>query len=213
MLKVSITSGMGPVEVQEFVRLLKDRFIALLGEGGHIDSIVEYPGSGPGLLMYVEILCSGAGLEKLLASESGTHALIKRTELRPGHKRKRWFAGVHVVECNPDTDAAVTSEPVLSDLKITTALAGGPGGQNVNKRSTKVQVLHVPTGISVSCARERSQSRNRQLALQLLGRKIEEAGQAKRSAAARQDWLRKLQVERGNPVRTYRDEGGVLSHA
>jgi peptide chain release factor len=93
-----------------------------------------------------------------------------------------------------------------SDVRFETMRASGPGGQHVNRTESAVRVTHVPTGAQATASEERSQHRNKKLALARLGRKLDDTEASRRSEAARLRWRAHRTLERGNPVRVFREE-------
>ena len=102
----------------------------------------------------------------------------------------------------PPTDARFDPQ----DVRFETMRASGPGGQHVNRTESAVRVTHVPTGLQASASEERSQHRNKALAVARLSRKLEGLKDQQRSAAERERWQAHQALERGNPVRVFREE-------
>lgn len=116
---------------------------------------------------------------------------------RPGHKRRNWFVGINFI------NELELPELKESDIRYESCRSGGHGGQNVNKVETSVRAIHVPTGLSVRCSDERSQSQNKSLARERLLLKLYEKNQSLLADAAKSAWLNHTDLERGNPVKTF----------
>lgn len=186
---ILISSGRGPVEVRRFVDALATH---LCGLGGRE---TQRHGEPPDSVQLA--LEDGARW-------TGTHVLVSASRGR--HARKRWFVRVDLVP-------HATEAPRLSerDLRIQATRAGGPGGQNVNKRSTAVRAVHTPSGLAVRAAGQRSQRDNRAAALRqleeaLASRHAQELARGKAQTRALHDRL-----ERGAARFTWRPapQGGL----
>jgi peptide chain release factor len=123
-----------------------------------------------------------------------------RSPFRPTHKRKNWFVGIDVLEPVDETHFD------LKEVRWETMRAGGPGGQHVNRTESAVRVTHLPTGAQAMAMEERSQHRNRKLALARLAKKLAEVNSKRIGDAREERWRAHQGLERGNPVRTFRME-------
>ena len=116
---------------------------------------------------------------------------------RPGHKRSNWFVGINFFD--------EVELPKISDADIVyeTCRSGGKGGQNVNKVETAVRAIHIPTGLSVKCSDERSQSQNKTLARERLLLKLHQQNDKAIAESQSRQWSNHDNLERGNPVKKF----------
>lgn len=131
-----------------------------------------------------------------LSAMEGTVLWICKSPIRPEHKRKNWYVDVSII---PEKETVSTED----DYRIEKFHSGGKGGQNVNKVETGVRVVHIPTGISVSCTEERSQFMNKQKALKRLQGILAAMEQEAEDKQTNQAWREHNRIVRGNPVRIY----------
>ena len=203
--RLLVTSGTGPEEVRRFVALLAARLEGLCIAAGLLLLRREVRGA-PAAPRSVALVIDGEGSEGL-AAEIGTHALVCRSPRRGAASRKRWFARVALAE-ELEVGVVVVAR---SDVAVRACRAGGPGGQNVNKRSTAVRATHRPTGLSVRADDERSQRDNRRLAERRLTDALTRRAVAARASTEAAERLLHHRLQRGEPVRTYRlDARGAL---
>ncbi len=136
-----------------------------------------------------------------LKNESGVHRLVRISPFNAKAKRHTSFALVEVLPVLPPLERAAIPE---DELRVEFARAGGPGGQNVNKRETAVRVIHIPTNIAVHVATERDQRQNREKALEILSAKLFTLEEEKRKAEVEGRQISKTtEVEWGNQIRSY----------
>lgn len=188
-----ITSGRGPAEC----RLALAEVVAALAVEAAAQGLTFAAESNPGAdKASVMASLDGEGTAAFLRGWEGSVQVVARSVLRPGHRRKNWFVAIQRL---PDPPALPELDP--ADLVYETMRAGGPGGQHQNTTESAVRVTHRPSGASALARDGRSQHRNKALALARL--KAVLAGIAAREADRRafRDWLARIEVERGNPVR------------
>jgi putative peptide chain release factor H len=202
---LTISSGLGPVEARMFVAALADALVARAPKLGVLveDVVVHGDASAP---RSIDIGVRGETVS--LHALVGTHALVHKSATRSKRDRKRWYVGVTLhapsVGTLPEVDPA--------DVRIETCRAGGPGGQHVQKTESAVRIVHIPTGISVRIAAERSQHQNRSRAFERLREVLAERAQLAAASAKSARRGACLGVARGGEVMrwTLRDGGSAL---
>ena len=164
MTRLLLTSGRGPAECRIALGGILRRLVDEAGVVG-IDADAAFGkapdayGAGSAI-----VALHGEGAAHFAARWTGTAQWIAPSPLRPHQKRKNWFVGI--VDLGP---ARAAPEPLsVSDVRFGAFSAGGPGGQHQNKTETAVRATHAPTGLSVVARNERSQHRNKTLALERL---------------------------------------------
>jgi peptide chain release factor 2 len=136
-----------------------------------------------------------------LKHEAGVHRLVRMSPFNAAGKRQTSFSLVEVLPKLPDVGEAHIPE---SELEISVARSGGPGGQNVNKRDTAVRMTHRPTGISVHVTSERSQAQNREKALEMLRGKLFKMRQEAQEKESRGlSTGASTKIEWGSQIRSY----------
>jgi peptide chain release factor len=206
-LWLQITAGKGPEECAwAVVQVLEKVCTEAAAAGLETKTIEVEPGPQGGTALSALIAISGPeNLKTFANSWRGTVQWIARSPFRPRHKRKNWFVGIEVLE--PIEEARFNPKEVQWE----TMRASGPGGQHVNRTESAVRATHVPTGLQASAMEERSQHRNRKLALARLAQKLADLDDEKQSEARDTRWRAHHQLERGNPVRVFR-EGAAQIH-
>ncbi|WYE12439.1 peptide chain release factor 2 [Fusobacterium polymorphum] len=197
---VTIHSGAGGTEACDWADMLYRMYLRWCNLKGYKVSELDFMEGDSVGVKSVTFLVEGINAYGYLKSEKGVHRLVRISPFDANKKRHTSFASVEVV---PEVDENVEVEINPADIRIDTYRASGAGGQHVNMTDSAVRITHFPSGIVVTCQKERSQLSNRETAMKMLKSKLLELELKKK-----EEEMKKIQGEQsdigwGNQIRSY----------
>ncbi|MFD0963279.1 peptide chain release factor H [Pseudofulvibacter geojedonensis] len=195
---IQISAGRGPLECCWVVAQVLKFFLEEV-KNNQIEYTIlnKQNGMENGTVQSVTLSLTSHSLDLFLSQWIGTIQWIGKSQFRKYHKRKNWFIGIYELQ-------QVRSQKIaMQDIYYQTMRSQGKGGQHANKVNTAVRAIHKPTGLAVVSMDSRSQTQNKKLATERLIVKLKDQQINELAKQATEDWTQHLNIERGNPVKTF----------
>ena len=197
---VTIHPGAGGTESQDWAEMLLRMYLKWAERRGFKREVLDYqPGEEAGIKS-TTITLGGENAFGLMSAEAGVHRLVRISPFDQAARRHTSFASVYVW---PEIEEDIDLEIPEKDLRIDTYRSSGAGGQHVNVTDSAVRITHIPTGIVTSCQNERSQHKNRDVAMKVLKARLYDMRQKEQQAKLEQIGGAKKDIAFGSQIRSY----------
>ena len=200
---LTVMAGAGGVDAEDFARMLLQMYKKFFDNKCWGYQTIHQNENDHGGYRNVTLEISGKGAYGLMKNENGVHRLVRTSPFNAKGLRHTSFALVEFIPKFEKINLADIAIPE-DELKVEYSRAGGPGGQNVNKRETAVRVVHLPTNISAHSDNQRSQAQNKEKAIQILSGKLYAWREEEKKKKEQGLYVSKtMEIEWGNQIRSY----------
>jgi len=197
---LTIHPGAGGTESQDWAEMLYRMYLRWSEAHGYRVEALDYQKGDEAGLKSATLMIKGANAYGRLRAENGVHRLVRISPFDASGRRHTSFASVYAV---PELDDSIDVKIEEKDLRVDTYRSSGAGGQHVNVTDSAVRVTHLPSGLVVSCQNERSQHRNREMAMRVLKARLYEVEQRKRDEKRKAEEGEKKDIDFGSQIRSY----------
>lgn len=204
---LNIQSGSGGTEAQDWANMLLRMYLRWGERKGFRTEVTELSSAEVAGIKSATILFEGEFAFGWLRTETGVHRLVRKSPFDSGNRRHTSFASIFV---SPELDDDIEIDLDMSDVRVDTYRSSGAGGQHVNKTDSAVRLTHLPSGIVVQCQNQRSQHKNKDLAIKQLRAKLYEMEEQKRRDEMQVIEANKSDISWGSQIRSYVLDAGRI---
>lgn len=197
---LDIQAGSGGTEAQDWAEMLMRMYLRWGEHKGFSVELVEESAGEVAGIKSATIYFQGEYAFGWLRTETGVHRLVRKSPFDSGNRRHTSFASVFV---SPEVDDDIEIDLDMNDVRVDTYRSSGAGGQHVNKTDSAIRLTHLPSGIVVQCQNQRSQHKNKDMAIKQLKAKLYELEELKRKEAAQTIEDSKADIGWGSQIRSY----------
>lgn len=197
---VSINAGAGGTEAQDWVEMLYRMYLRWCERRNFSTEVLDYMEGDEAGVKSVTFTVSGPYSYGYFKSEHGIHRMVRISPFDATGRRHTSFASVSVL---PEVDTDIDINIDEKDLRIDAFRASGPGGQHVNKTSSAIRITHLPTNIVVQCQNEKSQHRNKEMAMKVLMSRLYELEKSKLEKKKQEIHQNQQDIAWGSQIRSY----------
>ena len=197
---VALHAGAGGTESQDWANMLLRMYVRWAERQGYKAELLDSSEGDEAGIKSAMLKIEGDHAYGYLRGERGVHRLVRLSPFDADHARHTSFA---LVEVMPEAEPEVDIDIPPSDLKVEMYRSSGPGGQNVQKVSTAIRIIHLPTGIVITCQTQRSQHQNKEVALQMLYARLLELQRKEQEQERARLKGERVDAGWGNQIRSY----------